>query len=212
MCNYVDDEHIMPGWGCCKCRVYNNISREQCKHCQQLRCAPLSPDVETGRFYANRLHHKPVNTEISIDEKKILPREPLTKVIPVLHKLTQQPNLIPDAIVVGTGNTIRFTPIHKFKCSNILIWYSKHLIINQITIGSRQELAVPNLPGEALAAPVTLAIIEDWFRCGVLPMMLQEHNIARLLFSTITPTKPITIEIKGSFDIIALYGAELIYI
>lgn len=148
----------------------------------------------------------------TIDEKKILTRKPLTKVIPVLHKLTQQPNLIPDAIVVGTGNTIRFTPTHEFKCSNILIWYSKDLIINQITIGSVQELAVPDLPGTALTAPVTLAHIENWFRCGVLPMMLQEHNIARLLFSTITPSKPITIEIEGSFDVIALYGTELIYI
>lgn len=59
MCNYVDSEHVMPGSVCCKCRTYNAISRERCKYCGQLRCSPLSPDVETGRFHANRLHHGP---------------------------------------------------------------------------------------------------------------------------------------------------------
>jgi len=33
-----------------------------------------------------------------------------TKAIPVLHKFTQLPNIIPDAIVVGTGNIMVFTP------------------------------------------------------------------------------------------------------
>ena len=59
MCNYVDSEYTMPGWVCCKCRTYNAYSRERCKYCYQLRCSPLLLDVETGRFHANRLHHKP---------------------------------------------------------------------------------------------------------------------------------------------------------
>ena len=49
MCNYIDSEHVMPGWMCCKCHAYNDMSREQCKHCQQSRCSLLSPDVVTGR-------------------------------------------------------------------------------------------------------------------------------------------------------------------
>lgn len=30
--------HLMPGWGCCKCRTYNGIMRTECKNCGHRRC------------------------------------------------------------------------------------------------------------------------------------------------------------------------------
>ena len=32
-CKKLETLHVAPGWGCCKCRVYNDESRAACKHC-----------------------------------------------------------------------------------------------------------------------------------------------------------------------------------
>ena len=40
-------------------------------------------------------------------------------------------------------------------------------------------------------------------------MMLQDHTLPRLQLSVANPKRAIRIEFKGSFDVMALYGAEL---
>lgn len=37
-CEAIDDPLLMPGWGCCKCRVYNGVQRTECKSCSHKRC------------------------------------------------------------------------------------------------------------------------------------------------------------------------------
>lgn len=29
---------VMPGWGCCKCRIYNGKQRTECRGCGHTRC------------------------------------------------------------------------------------------------------------------------------------------------------------------------------
>jgi NTP pyrophosphatase (non-canonical NTP hydrolase) len=41
-CISIQSPHVMPGWGCCKCRVYNNVDRPVCKNCQHPRCGDAS--------------------------------------------------------------------------------------------------------------------------------------------------------------------------
>jgi len=33
-----DIPYLAPGWGCCKCNVYNGKQREVCKSCGHKRC------------------------------------------------------------------------------------------------------------------------------------------------------------------------------
>jgi hypothetical protein len=33
MCKFVEDTHVMPGWGCCHCRTYNGLQRTHCRGC-----------------------------------------------------------------------------------------------------------------------------------------------------------------------------------
>lgn len=56
MCGYVDSDLILPGWGCCSCRVYNGMRNAHCRGCGAARCATLQPDDETGRAFEDRLH------------------------------------------------------------------------------------------------------------------------------------------------------------
>jgi hypothetical protein len=37
MCTFVEDTHVMPGWGCCGCQLYNGLQRLSCKGCRQVR-------------------------------------------------------------------------------------------------------------------------------------------------------------------------------
>ena len=37
-CDKIDHPNLMPGWGCCKCRVYNGIQRHVCKSCGHVPC------------------------------------------------------------------------------------------------------------------------------------------------------------------------------
>ena len=34
----LDLPNVFPGWGCCKCKTYNNIQRVECKICSHERC------------------------------------------------------------------------------------------------------------------------------------------------------------------------------
>lgn len=38
----LDVPGIAPGWGCCSCKVYNNIQRPQCKVCSHERCVDVN--------------------------------------------------------------------------------------------------------------------------------------------------------------------------
>jgi hypothetical protein len=33
MCEFIELTHVMPGWGCCRCRSYNGLQRKECMHC-----------------------------------------------------------------------------------------------------------------------------------------------------------------------------------
>ena len=57
MCKYIDSAFIMPGWGCCRCRLYNGIHRPVCRGCGEAPCAPLTPDNQTGTVFATRKNH-----------------------------------------------------------------------------------------------------------------------------------------------------------
>jgi hypothetical protein len=37
-CVALDHPNLMPGWGCCQCRVYNGNQRNECKQCGHKRC------------------------------------------------------------------------------------------------------------------------------------------------------------------------------
>lgn len=37
-CTHINAPHVMPGWGCCKCRVYNGYQRTSCKRCGHIPC------------------------------------------------------------------------------------------------------------------------------------------------------------------------------
>lgn len=40
-CKRLDNlSHVIPGWGCCKCRAYNSYQRETCKGCGHIPCYP----------------------------------------------------------------------------------------------------------------------------------------------------------------------------
>lgn len=44
-CIFFSSEFVMPGWGCCQCRVYNGLQRSHCKSCRHERCAISVPDT-----------------------------------------------------------------------------------------------------------------------------------------------------------------------
>ena len=44
-CVFVSTEGVMPGWGCCQCRVYNGLQRSHCRSCRHERCAISIPDA-----------------------------------------------------------------------------------------------------------------------------------------------------------------------
>lgn len=46
MCKFVAGEFVAPGIGCCKCKAYNGLQREQCKMCRHVFCAvEIPPEV-----------------------------------------------------------------------------------------------------------------------------------------------------------------------
>lgn len=100
-------------------------------------------------------------------------------------------------------------PFKSFKLSNILIWHTKPIIIQQIRIGHMNQLIYP-LYEQQLTAPDTLEVIEGWFKDNILPKMLRVTGGGYSLdFIMADREHPITIEYEGDFDIIGLYGAEM---
>ena len=46
LCQLVPEiKYVMAGWGCCRCRVYNGVWRENCKQCFHLRCIEIPQEV-----------------------------------------------------------------------------------------------------------------------------------------------------------------------
>ncbi len=37
-CQHIRGEFIVPGWGCCQCRVYNGYQRTACRNCGHTPC------------------------------------------------------------------------------------------------------------------------------------------------------------------------------
>ena len=40
-CQYVETDHVMPGWGCCQCALYNGAWRQFCKSCKHPVCVEM---------------------------------------------------------------------------------------------------------------------------------------------------------------------------
>ena len=50
MCEFIIDTNIAPGYGCCRCRVYNGFQRIQCKSCGVDHCALTVPDGQLAIY------------------------------------------------------------------------------------------------------------------------------------------------------------------
>ena len=46
-CLHVRADHIVPGWGCCRCRCYNGYQRLECRNCGHPPC--YETDSTLGR-------------------------------------------------------------------------------------------------------------------------------------------------------------------
>lgn len=42
-----DAPSLAPGWGCCKCRIYNGDWRPFCKRCEHPYCGPAAKKEST---------------------------------------------------------------------------------------------------------------------------------------------------------------------
>lgn len=53
MCEFVKGNHVAPGWGCCRCHIYNGMQRMACKSCGVASHNPLSitGNSATGTYY-----------------------------------------------------------------------------------------------------------------------------------------------------------------
>lgn len=47
-CKRVSSSDVMPGWGCCQCKLYNGIGRDRCKGCDHLVCGLNDELVEAA--------------------------------------------------------------------------------------------------------------------------------------------------------------------
>lgn len=41
MCKPISSPTILPGWGCCRCHLYNGAQRATCKACGKPPCVPI---------------------------------------------------------------------------------------------------------------------------------------------------------------------------
>jgi hypothetical protein len=37
-CTHVRGSHVVPGWGCCACHVYNGYQHPNCRNCGHVSC------------------------------------------------------------------------------------------------------------------------------------------------------------------------------
>ena len=51
MCECVKTHHVIAGWKCCECPLYNGMQRQSCRSCGKTRCKPLKPDSDTGEHF-----------------------------------------------------------------------------------------------------------------------------------------------------------------
>ena len=51
MCECLKTKHIVAGYKCCACTMYNGLQRRACKGCGMLRCVPLEADTDTGAHF-----------------------------------------------------------------------------------------------------------------------------------------------------------------
>lgn len=47
-CKFITTDCIVPGWGCCKCKVYNGLQRKECKRCGHVPEVKLPLPSEFG--------------------------------------------------------------------------------------------------------------------------------------------------------------------
>ena len=41
MCKEISGHQVLPGWGCCRCSIYNGAQRSTCKQCGKPPCKPI---------------------------------------------------------------------------------------------------------------------------------------------------------------------------
>jgi hypothetical protein len=51
MCECIKASHVIAGWKCCHCLLYNGMQRQTCRSCEKERCKPLLPDSDTGEKF-----------------------------------------------------------------------------------------------------------------------------------------------------------------
>ena len=44
-CIHIRGDHVLPGWGCCKCKCYNGYQRDTCKNCGHGHCYDTTSDL-----------------------------------------------------------------------------------------------------------------------------------------------------------------------
>lgn len=153
-----------------------------------------------------------------LDKQALLNPNPhtITRVTPVLHKLeTERTENCSPSWAIRHGFLV-FQPQRPFKCRNILIWSPKNTVIQQVTIGVTENLAIP-ISGMALTPKnpqnndiIPYETIEQWFKEHILGVILTGIGLCPLMLNTCDPQQKITIELMGKIDTIALYGHELI--
>jgi hypothetical protein len=146
-----------------------------------------------------------------LDRQALLNPNPhtITRVEKVLHKLK------PENCERKITQTV-IQPSRPFKCQNILIWCHQDAIIQQITIGTMENLVEP-IQGTTLSPKnprnnetIPYETIEQWFKERVLGAILIGIGLCPLVLNVCEPQKQITIQFEGQINLIALYGYELI--
>lgn len=70
MCNFVIASSVAPGYGCCRCHVYNGLQRVQCKSCGESHCVPLAvPDNTLGIYFEDGGSTKVKVLAVNADDK-----------------------------------------------------------------------------------------------------------------------------------------------
>ena len=44
-CAFIHTEHVMPGWGCCRCGAYNGLQRRECRMCKHDTSVTVPNDI-----------------------------------------------------------------------------------------------------------------------------------------------------------------------
>ena len=71
MCKYVQSEFISPGYGCCRCQVYNGLQRFNCKSCGEAHCDLTLPTDLKGTYYEDGGATEVIVRAVRADEKGV---------------------------------------------------------------------------------------------------------------------------------------------